>query len=287
MKLLFLKILRSLISRFHYFRIKLSILITRQNVNNKNEMLLLKKLQSDGFVKIKDPKFLNLANIIEKNFFTNDKEIFDQSDKNILKRLSTTANSIGNHSCRISFKDKNVASVLLDKKVITILNGYLGRFYYRENPLLEYFEFKNPAEATRDIVPYAVSFHSDYYRQINVMLLLSDVTENDTCTEYAIGSNQRNVFIQGSNIGYPIGNSIIKENRYSLKKLTGKKGDLIIMDTTGIHRVCVQDKSKRKLLVGVLNCNYPFLGYSENITKLDINDSNIKINPSAVKFNPH
>lgn len=285
MKALLLKILNPIIAKYHYLRIKLSIYFTRQKVTTKSELIALEELELKGFVKIQDSKFVKYAKIIEKKFYTNDEEIFNKNDEHIIEVLSTTANRIGNYSSRVSFQDPNVAAALMDKKVMAILSGYLGKCFYRENPLVEFNEFKNPAEAARDIVPYAVSFHADFYRQLNVMLLLSDVTENDTCTEYAVGSNQRNVFVQGSNIGYPMTNSIISKSNYQLEKITGKKGDLIIMDTTGIHRVHVQSGSKRKLLVGVLNCNYPFYGYLEKLSQTEFKNSNSEINPSAIKLN--
>lgn len=284
MKRLILKFISPLRSRCRHLAIKFSIFITKQKVNEKNEFSYLRMLELNGYVKIQDPKFLDYSKIIEEKYFSNDEDIFNKNNKHILQKLTTTANRIGNYSCRVSFKDSYIAEILMDQKIIKILNGYLGKCYYRESPLIEYYAFQNPAEATRDIIPYAVSFHADYYRQLNIMLLLSDIDEHDTCTEYAVGSHHRNVFIQGSNIGYPLANHIIDKNKYKIEKITGKKGDVIIMDTTGIHRVSVQSGSIRKLLVGVLNCDYPFLGYSEKLSQADFSYEKNKINSSLIKI---
>lgn len=267
MKNILLHILLPLISRFKAFIVEISILLTKKKPLNQESQELLRILNEKGYVVYRNTKFVQIANDINKHYYSDGKEIFKFGNKFILKKLTTSAEQIGNYSCKVSFSDPLIRNVMCDSIIWDALNGYIGKSYHRESPLIEQHQFRNSAEATRDIVPYAVSFHTDYYRQINIMLLLTDITQDDTCTEYAVGSHLRNVFIEGVNIGYPKTNKLIRKRGYKIEKITGKMGDIVIMDTTGIHRASVAEGSIRKMLVGVVNCNYPFLGYSENVSK--------------------
>jgi hypothetical protein len=60
-------------------------------------------------------------------------------------------------------------------------------------------------------------------------------------------------------------NRLIAEAGYPIHKLTGKKGDVIIIDTSGFHRACYKENTTRRLLSLVINPNYPFLGYGEDL----------------------
>ncbi len=248
---------------------------------------LLTSLEKNGFVVHRDSENIELADTILNDYFIkNNPMIFNNSNRNLIHEISSSANQIGNFQAFASFFDKNIQKILCSNLICNVIEIYAGTaMFYRENPILELHRFENPAEATRDIQPYAVSFHSDYFRQINVMLLLTDINENDTCTEYALGSNNRNAFFQGVAQKYPNTNKIIERSGYQIKKITGKKGDIVLMDTTGIHRVRVMPNSNRKMLIGIANPNHPFLGYKENISENDfLKQLDPNLNSKLIKF---
>jgi hypothetical protein len=283
MKKILLKILLPFLSRFKVLIIYAVSCFTVKSPVSIEAQKLLRSLRLKGYAIYKNEEFAQIADKIHEQYYVDGEDKFHYKNEFILNKISSSAEQIGNQSCKVSFGDPLMRSVMCSSIVWEALNGYIGRCYHRESPLVELYAFCNAAEATRDIVSYAVSFHTDYYRQLNVMLLLTDVTENDTCTEYAVGSHRRNVLIEGVNIGYPKTNELLSKGGYKIEKIIGRKGDLVVMDTTGIHRARVVEGSTRKMLIGVINCNYPFHGYSEKVHKEWFNGSNSTISSVGIK----
>lgn len=265
MRKLLIKFILPILARYHYIKLRLKIFKTRKRPMNLESQNLLEMLSENGYVLYRNEEFRRVADEILAEYFHTVDCGFNLDSKFVISKMNSTAEKIGNTSCRVSLRDPLIRRVICSATVWEVISGYIGRACLRESPLVENYNFVNAAEATRDIISYAVSYHTDYYRQLNIMLLLTDVTEQDTCTEYAVGSQKRNVFLQGTNIGYPKTNSLLSKKKWQIEKITGLKGDVIIMDTTGIHRVRVVEGSNRKILVGVLNPSYPFHGYSEEV----------------------
>lgn len=263
-----IKIYATFSGLLYFFKTKFLEIYQSQDFCSSSEAEYLKQLKQNGFCVIQKEKFRLAAERIKDKYFETEFADFSES-VDLFETLDTPVNRIGNYSRKVSFKPEEISSVVFDETVTRVLKSYVPNSRYREQPLLELYRFENPGEATRDIGPYAVSMHSDFYRQVNVMLLLTDISEADTCTEYAVGSNSRNVFMQGNNISYPHSNKIIEEGKYVIKQITGKAGDLVLMDTTGIHRVRVASDSCRALMVAVANPGFPFLGYLEEVSDIE------------------
>jgi len=188
-----------------------------------------------------------------------------------MERIYGPSDEIGNNIYRLSFLDPHLYEYFFDIDILAGIRRYIGvQPVYRESPQLEDVNFKNNVTSLISFDPamYAAAFHTDYYRQLNIMLLLTDITEDTTHTEYAVGSNNRNIFKEGNFLAYPVTNKHIEKAGYPIHKLTGKKGDVIIMDTSGFHRACQKEDTTRRLLSLIMNPNYPFLGYGENLDGL-------------------
>ncbi len=157
---------------------------------------------------------------------------------------------------QVSFKDPGLTPVLLDPDVCGILYNYYRRQpLYREQPWV----IRN---ALASDIPFeqfsklevSAKFHTDFYRQITLMLLVSDLTEADTHLEYAIGSHKySNTWDR-----YAFEEESITR-RFPIAHCVGKKGTLIIMDAgSGFHRGAHKPGSVRKTLQCVLTTGHYF-----------------------------
>ena len=154
--------------------------------------------------------------------------------------------------------------------------------FYRENPILELHRFENPAEATRDIQPYAVSFHSDYFRQVNVMLLLTDINENDKYYLYSTLFSFLNIAI------FTIIFSLILKKITEIYKDTNlydyimllKELDIIIKQNNSANNVIIdiikQHSGDNIKSVGELSLNTKFIKKLINYKKEDTLYNNSK-----------
>ena len=188
-----------------------------------------------------------------------------------MERIYGPSDEIGNNIYILSFLDPHLYEYFFDNDILAGIRRYMGvQPVFRQSPWLEDVNFKNNCASLISLDPamYAAAFHTDYYRQLNIMLLLTDITEDTTHTEYAVGSNNRNIFKEGNNLAYPVSNKLIAEAGYPIHKLIGKKGDVIIMDTSGFHRACHKENTTRRLLSLIINPNYPFIGYGESLDGL-------------------
>jgi len=227
---------------------------------NDRAAKILADLRSNGYARISSPEFLKLADYAAAEYLTG-----ETTQKKV--HLHGPSDLCGNRQYRLSFKDAGLHKFFFNEDVHAALRSYAGRLYFRESPLLEDFTYNGSDEATRDVRTYAAAFHTDYFRQINLMLLLSDIPEDNTCTEYARGSNNRNVFLEGGKIDYPRSNQLIEEGAYPIDKLTGRRGDVVLMDTTGFHRARLKAGTTRQLLTTILNPGFPFIGYGEAVER--------------------
>ncbi len=107
-------------------------------------------------------------------------------------------------------------------------------------------------------------WHSDRYRQISAMLLISDVTEAGTHMEYVVGSHKRSFLflregIQMSNEESEHRAEAAKEMFY----LTGPKGTLFLYDSTGVHRRNLIPGSRRKALIWTVTTGHHLHTFTE------------------------
>ena len=225
----------------------------------------LSELTSNGFCKISRPDFLEVAERLEPN------DNKDNLNKNYgqvshMPDLSDDA-GISNYWC--SFRNLDIQKILFDKELLALIYNYAGgQLFYRQSPILERHYYNGSNLLSSNKKEWANLLHTDYHLQIVVFLLLSDITPETTKTIYATGSNSRNFLLQNGKVDYPESAKIVSKSGYKLEQLTGKKGDMIIIDTGGFHAAEIIANTKRTVLTGVLNSGLPFLGYHEDLHDL-------------------
>jgi hypothetical protein len=127
---------------------------------------------------------------------------------------------------------KRFLGVALDEYILEIIKGYIGKnFMLQQAAALRY----HPHEK-RDFGSWQWH-HDSWGRKVNVMLLLTDVTQNDQYMSYMKRSHK---------IYHSYKNTVINDRftEEDVKKLcgqsvlncTGKAGTLIIFDANGFHR---------------------------------------------------
>jgi len=246
---------------------------TRRNfkVTLKKEMHnYLKVLDEKGFVTIKRPDFIKIAEMLNPG----------QSHKKIdlialqgtlMPGISNIA-GISNYWC--SFNSQIIQKIFFDKDLLSMLISYAGmQLYYRQSPILERHAYNGSDLLLSNRKEWANLLHTDYHLQLNIMLLLTDITEETTRTIYAEGSNNRNFIMEKGKIDFPESELLVKKRNYKLTPLLGQKGDLVIMDTGGLHAAEIIAGSNRTMLIGVMNTGFPFKQYHENLNELDVLNS--------------
>jgi hypothetical protein len=235
------------------------------------------QMERNGYARIEDPIFKKMADYVEETYcarITPDKYL-DAAAPELPAPLFFSATDwpkgreYGNYNFRLSFKDRNLHEYLFNRDIQSALYKYAGRqLYYRESPMLEELSY-NGSDIVKDVIAFACDFHTDFYKQVNLMLLLTDINDETTSTEYARASNNRNVLLEGNNLVVPRTTELIQARSYPIDRLSGKRGDVLMMDTTGFHRASFRVGSTRRMLIALLNPGYPFIGYKEDVAGLE------------------
>jgi len=188
------------------------------------------------------------------------------SDDHSLTATPSDSNYAGIFNYYASFNDKDLYDVFFDWDLLAAIYNYAGgQLYYRNSPILEDHAFNGSDKLNENVKEWASLYHTDYHLQLNVMLLLDDVDDDCTSTIYAQGSNSRNIFLQGGKVDSPKSDQLIEAHKYPCVKLTGKKGDILIMDTGGFHKANFIQGSRRRMVIGILNSGFPFKGYEDDL----------------------
>lgn len=139
----------------------------------------------------------------------------------------------------ISFKDPHLAPLLFHPDLNGVLYNYYRRQpYYRNQPLLQKISYSGK------LPPLSNSnWHVDYTHQVSIMLLVSDVTQEDTHMQYAIGSHKKI-----RRVGNFSADVLEKEGGYPVLDVVGRKGTLFMFDAGGLHRACYKAATHRKIL---------------------------------------
>tara|TARA_B100001175_G_C19505792_1_gene640781 strand:+ start:1931 stop:2887 length:957 start_codon:yes stop_codon:yes gene_type:complete len=91
-------------------------------------------------------------------------------------------------------------------------------------------------------------YHHDMVgHRLKILILLDDVSENGRCTSYTVGTHK----IKWKNYDYDQSryDSEIVEKKFKISKFHGKRGDIFIFDTNGLHKRDENpDKSKRAVV---------------------------------------
>ena len=207
-------------------------------INLENRKVL--ELYEKGIVKL-DKNFQNFAeylkfnyieNIISKNSINCPFKIFDNGSDNKSKLV--------NHF--LSIDDTEIKKFILDKDIIFILNSiFNNNLYLRNDPLLQVLKTEDKIFMTNG------QFHTDRFMQYSLMLLIEDVSEQITHMEYMETSHKRKPYDLIIHKNFAESQKYIVNNNFTSKKLIGKKGDVFIFNTTGIHRAKYIEKSQRSI----------------------------------------
>jgi len=201
----------------------------------------LERLRQDGIVAV-GRDFGGLADYVRERYLASDFELPADSP--------LRANGLQvSHS--VSFADRRLHEVLFDPEICGMVCNYYGRqAYYRDNPTV-HKEYAAPS--AKPLVSGV--FHSDSYRQLSFMLLLSDLTENDTHMEFARGSHRDQ---QPSYDRTRIDQQAVPRE-FEIVHLIGKKGTLFVFDTEGLHRGAYHQETRREIFhVNMTTGTWPF-----------------------------
>ena len=211
-------------------------------LRRKKEVYDKHKLSLDGFMKAGITK-INIENSVEIADYLNE-NYYNRNCKFLRKELiNKDLIQAGRDFCYyVSFEDEKLNSLLFDEDLIDIVEYYTGRtMYYRNFPLL-----------TRHVTKLiqSNSHQSKYHidgglRQISVIMLLNDLTEDDIHTEYALKSNK---WFNFSNDRFRFEDADI-EHKFKIGRIIGKKGDVFLFDPgNGYHRAVYNSNSDRRIL---------------------------------------
>ena len=156
----------------------------------------------------------------------------------------------------LSLNDPKVINFITSQKISNIIYSYLGRdAFLRNNPTI------NQIIAKKDSWGSSI-LHNDRFHQLSLMLLLDDITEDDTHMEYLAETHKLNIF---DNLHpYPNSSQIAKKNKNADKriKIIGKKGTAFLFDSIGLHRTLLKINTTRTALFLNFTAGhnlYPFL----------------------------
>lgn len=215
-------------------------------------------LKRNGVVKIEKEEFQDVAEHLATNYF----DVLEQDPgaepkvelghpSLFVKRAALTpviqraADASGLWSWWISYKDPDLAPLYFDQDVASVIYEYNHRQpYFRNPPVLQTNLY------TGDVEPVATyKWHIDRLHQVNWMFLVSDVTEEHTHMEYAMGSHIKPIWKDPFHpTQEEIADSVDPEYGHPICKLTGKKGTLYLFDSWGIHRCHFKPKTKRRMM---------------------------------------
>jgi len=153
--------------------------------------------------------------------------------------------------------DNNLAGIWVNKKIVELASGYFGRTVYAAM-----YPHYHSITSKSDSLPTKIStadsqinssWHYDNPLYLACFILLSDVDVNDSHTQYLEGTNrcrninlyQRDLYMSDENV---------KATKRKVAHLTGKKGDLVIFDESGFHRLWNSKGSSRKAIKFEISC---------------------------------
>jgi len=167
----------------------------------------------------------------------------------------------------ISFLDPGLLPLITDPEILGVITKYLNRQpYFRNQPKIQEIDYKSGVKLSNGL------FHVDHYRQISMMLLVSDVTMNDTHMEYYQGSNNRNMIKEGVNLSPDsCAQRVSGLNNDDIFHCIGKAGTLFVFDTSGFHRANYKAGNLRRILHLNINSGHhlsKFHDVKEDITSM-------------------
>ena len=157
--------------------------------------------------------------------------------------------------------------LFFDKDLMSLLKGYFMRQpFIRNNPVISRVNYTGKGLSPAD------KFHLDGgLHQISFMMLLNDISENDSHMEYALKTNNQLLNRRNFLERHPANSSYIRD-KYNIFKLTGKAGDLFVFDAgNGFHRANLIPGTSRTVLHMNITTGYGIIESSFN-KKEDFSD---------------
>ena len=145
---------------------------------------------------------------------------------------------------------QKILEFIFDSSIFDILNAFYGSEpYLRNYPEIAICIHKENCKN----YPGNVSFHVDRFNQISLMLLLHDIDLNSTHMEYIKTSHKRKFGFWDIMNSEKLKDleSKQKNNSYHPNNkfhLTGKKGDVFLFNSLGMHRANFINNSYRSVL---------------------------------------
>lgn len=242
-----------------------------------------KNLSSNGIIKIEN-EFDWVNTIYNEDYFNNTNNInflSDVVDERAMKTGRTFAKTL-------SLGDQKLFNWYFNIDLFTLIAKiFKQQPFYRNQPILQTYNFTDVN--TKDI---AAKWHIDSdLHQITFMLLLNDITINDTHMEYALKSNNE----KNKELNRDVINDKDIENKFQITSCVGKAGTLFIFcGGMGYHRAVYKKSTTRSIYHANFTpghdiINEPeLLEIRENIKGLDSQPSYIRHIPCALfKDNPH
>lgn len=228
----------------------------------------LKEIRECGITRIATPGLLEAAEVLDRDYLDRLKPGMSLKGSDFADpRLFATDCNASTHSvfgiqisCWLSFKDERLKPLLRDPAIAAVLYNYYHRQpYYRNQPNLQYAQNDDGHDVDK-----GNGWHSDRYRQLTAMLLISDVTEQSTHMEYVTGSHKRSFLFMREGIQMSLEECKRRaEAERDYFMLTGKKGTLFLFDATGIHRRNLIAGTSRKALFWTVTTGHHMHTFTE------------------------
>jgi len=249
----------NIIKLFYYILIKRNLYILRKNLSNYNFNQKATSSYSNDLLELKENGYVIIKNFISNN----DCKLIIQEIENFLnknKELTWQDNNYSDH--RINGAE-NISKKINDFYNNTLSIG-LGEYYYN-GKLENLMTMANKTTFVDNNQGSGQGWHRDGLNfQYKAILYLINVDQNNGPFQLIAKSNKlfnifKTCFKHGLNpfdtrIKNKVADKIIKNNQDLLKTITGSAGDLILVDTSLIHRGCPLSKDKRYALT---NYYYP------------------------------
>ena len=248
-----------LISRLRiFFKIKqkLYYLKFKPNLINSPNLEVIKKLDKDGIVEIKNylsneeiKYFLKIINKEVKDIFENKykkSEVYNSEDDG---KLVYNVNYNSNN--KIYEKLNN------DKYINDIISSYVGKKVKPSSTVVELKYGKNKLDES-------ISEHTDDWKyRVKVFFILEDIKKNNAPMRYFLNTHKEYNWKKNHNylswafeatpITPYVFRKIVKKEKIVEKVCTAKAGSLIIADTRGFHGGSVLKSGRRVQFIAIYN----------------------------------
>ncbi len=239
------------------------------------------ELSSNGIIKIEN-EFDWVKTIYNEEYFKNIDNEYFLSDC-IDDRAITTGRTFAK---TVSLGDPKLFDWYFNKDLVTLIAKiFQQQPFYRNQPLLQTYEYKD--NNSKDI---ASKWHIDSnLHQITFMLLLNDLTVDDTHMEYALKSTKE----KNKTLNRDILDKQNIENKFEIINCIGNAGTLFIFcGGMGYHRAVYKQSTIRTIYHANFTPGHDivpeYFEKKENIIGLENQPSFIKHAPCALfKENPH